>query len=404
MQAGSAFRAELREGWHELAAATFGLAFGVAGYTAISSLFFLSLRQEFGWSSSAAGVAFLVLPLTACILPLVGRLTDRFGVAAVAGLSAIAQLCAYLALAAQSGALSWYFVAFLVLNLLGSGTGPVTYTRLITRRFSRARGTALALAQFGIAGFAVILPPVVAAVIEGSGWRTAYLGLAGLTALGAAVAQILMRRDRTGGAQTRTGGEQADPRLVRQLTSEAIHSRPFWVLIAAVFALSAGSLGVVTQFQPILALRGLSMHQGGWLLSLLAGSVMASRIVTGLVLDRSAPALWAAAIVLIAAGGAAILAVAGTNVAVIAAGIVLFGASVGAELDLMSFFCARQFDLRAYSSIYGLLAMGFYIGMAAGAAAFGAIFDLFGRAEPALWSSVLCFIFAAGLFATLHRR
>ena len=101
------------------------------------------------------------------------------------------------------------------------------------------------------------------------------------------------------------------------------------------------------------------------MLSLLAISVMVSRIGVGRVLDLGQPERWAALFLMVAAAGAVVLACAGSSLAPLALGILLFGVSIGAELDLLAFFCARMFGLRQYSAIYGLLVVFFYFGLAA---------------------------------------
>ena len=88
----------------------------------------------------------------------------------------------------------------------------------------------------------------------------------------------------------------------------------------------------------------------------------------------------------------------------IALGVVLFGFSIGAELDLMSFFCARYFGLRAFSSVYGALAVFFYVGIAAGGIGYGAIHDHTGAYAGALAISAGFLALSAVLLLVLPRR
>jgi ribose/xylose/arabinose/galactoside ABC-type transport system permease subunit len=82
----------------------------------------------------------------------------------------------------------------------------------------------------------------------------------------------------------------------------------------------------------------------------------------------------------------------------------LIGFSIGAELDLLSFFCARNFDLRHFSATYGAISFFFYTGIAAGGIAYGALHDLTGTyAWPLLMSAVL-FLVAGMLFLMLPSR
>ena len=392
---------EFRTGWRDLAAATIGLGFGIPGYTAVSSLFFQAVRSQFGWSSAATAGALVALPLTALALPVVGRLVDRFGVRRVTGISVLCLALGFLWLSLLRGGLWEYYAAIVVLNLLGCGTGPVAYTRLVAARFHVSRGAALAIAQFGIALFAAMLPPLLSGVIATHGWRSAYLMLAAFAIAGGAVAQILMRsgpiRDRAN--ETGTGPGTSTGMDV----SAAIRQPTFWSLATAIFLVSAASLGLVTQFQPLLIARGIAPSAGGWLLSVLAVSVMTSRIAIGWLLDRGRPEWWAAATIMVAATGAVVLHYAGANMTLLVVAVLLFGTSIGAELDLMGFFCARLFGLRHYSALYGLLGMAFYLGMAGGGIGYGVIRDRSGSYEPAVIASAVVFTISAILFAMLRR-
>ncbi len=388
---------ELRVGWRNLAAATLGLGFGIPSYTAVSSLFFQSVRTEFGWSSTAVAGAMVALPLTAAALPFAGRLIDRFGVRRISGISVFCLALSFLWLSRINGELRGYYAAFIALNVLGCATGPISYTRLVATQFRESRGTALAIAQFGIALIAAILPPLLAAIIISVGWRGAYLALAAAVLVGGTLAQGLMKPTPVDAV-----GFAAEP--VGSTVSQAVRQPAFWLLAAAILCVSAGSLGLVTQFQPVLARRGVALSTAGWLLSLLAIAVMISRLAVGRLLDLKHPERCAALVVGVASLGALLLLIAGPDLRILVPAILLFGVSIGAELDLMGFFCARIFGLRHYSSIYGLIAISFYLGMALGGVGYGVIRDTSGSYDPALAASAASFAISALLFLALGPR
>ena len=391
----SSDHSEFRSGWRNLASATIGMAFGIPAYTAISSFFFQAVRTEFGWSSAATAGALVALPITAAVLPLAGRLADRFGVRIVSGASMLMLALSFAWLSRLGGSVREYYTALIVLNVFGCATGPVSYTRLIVASFKHARGMALAIAQFGIALVTVVLPPVLAIVIATQGWREAYLLLAGGAVAGGLAAQALMW---SGGVRSAldNSGDGMTPR-------SAIKSRDFWALGGAVLLVSAGSLGLVTQLQSVLLDRGVGLRTGGWLLSLLALAVLLSRIGMGWLLDRRRPERWSALVLVVAAVGPLVMLLAGGRLPVIGAGILLFGCSIGAELDLLSFFCARQFGPRHYSAVYGLLSIFFYLGMAAGGVLYGLVKDLSGGYGLAMAGSSLLLLGSAALFRFIRQ-
>jgi MFS family permease len=398
----SAFRRELDGGWRNLLAATVGLGFGIPCYTPVSSLFFRALGTQFGWSKAVAAGALVALPIAALTFPFAGRLIDRFGVRAMSGFSVVAAVLAYVWLSLLSGSVAEYYAAIIALNVLGCATGPMCYTVLVAAQFREARGAALACAQFGIAFLAVLFPPIIAATMSNYGWRGGYLLLAATTLAGGVVAQLLMRPVRSMAAQpqSRAGVTAPGAGVTARL---ATSSGAFWLLGLAVLAISIASIGLVSAFQSVLVERGIAEMTAPWFLSLLSFSVMLSRLVVGRILDLSNPARYSAVVMILAAIGSGLLLTPPSS-AVTSVGTVLVGFSIGAELDLMAFFCARLFGLPHYAAIYGLLAMFFYVGMALGGFGYGLIRDRAGSYEPALWMTTVLLAVAGGLFLGLERQ
>ena len=386
---------ELRRGWRNLAAATLGIGFGVAAFTPVSSLFLKALETEYGWSKAAAAGAFIALPITALVLPIAGWLIDRYGVRLVAGVSSAMAVLSYFWLSQMGGALSEFYIATIVLNVLGCATGPVAYTRLVAAQFNARRGLALAIAQFGIAFISIAMPQFIGSVIGSYGWRGGYLFFAVATAVGALGAQVLMQPVVAGGRDGSAGGHP--PR-------RAIRSAGFWLLGMAVLCISAAAFGLIAQFQSVLSDRGIGLGTATMLLSLFAVAVMVSRLVVGRLLDTSHPHLAAAGVMAIAALGAFLMLFGSSGLAVTTVAVVLIGCSIGAELDLMSFYCARLFGVRHYAAIYGLLSTFFYVGIATGVIGYGVIRTRVDSYDPALAGSALLFAVAAVLFMLLGRR
>ena len=68
---------------------------------------------------------------------------------------------------------------------------------------------------------------------------------------------------------------------------------------------------------------------------------------------------------------------------------------MGTEADIQNFFTGRQFGLRAYSTIVGVLAASVSVGLGMGTAMFGFIFDETGSYEVALGIATGLFLFSA---------
>lgn len=383
---------ELGRGWRNLAAASIGIGLGIASYTPVSSLFLAALETEFGWSKVVASGALIALPIAAVALPLAGWLIDRFGVRLVSGASAVGVVLSYIWLSRMNGAVNQFYLALILLNVLGCATGPVAYTRLVAAQFNKSRGTALAISLFGIAFISILMPQFIGAAIGNFGWRGGYLAFAAAAATGAIFAQALMQPH-----ITITGAGKGEGVPIRA----AVGSRHFWILGAAIFAISAAAFGLVAQFQSVLADRQIGMQGATLYLSLLAFSIMISRLIVGRALDLTHPERWAAAAMLVAALGAALFLLGPVGSVATGLAILLLGFSIGAELDLMSFFCARLFGIRHYAAIYGFLSMFFYAGIAAGSVGYGVSRSLTGSYAAGLSGSTLLLVIAAILFLVL---
>ncbi len=387
------FVREARTGWRNLLGATVGLGSGIGIYTPVSSLFFHALESRFGWSRSAAAASLVALPVTGFVLPLVGIFVDRLGVRFVGALSGVLLSVCFIGLSLMRGGLATFYLLVIALNVLGSGTGPISYTRVIVASFRSSRGVALSVALLGIGVTSMFLPPVLGPLLAGGNWRGGYRMMAAVALLGAVLAFGLIRRteDHSTAESQRMGVD----------LKVALKSRTFWILASAVLFVSIATFGLVSQLQSVMVERGLSLIVAARMISLLALSVSLSRLAVGRALDVASPHKVAATIMLMAGTGAMLLLFHSQHRLFLSAvALLLIGMSVGAELDILSFFAARQFGLRRYGSIYGAIALFFYVGIACGGVTYGRAYDVYGSYRAAIvLSCVLSFAAAALLFS-----
>ena len=300
----------------------------------------------------------------------------------------------FFSLSSMNGELWMFYAAFIALNVLGCATGPISYTQTIASRFRRSRGTALAVALMGIALAGVILPPLLASIFASSGWRGGYRFYAGAVIVAGVLALLLTRNPAN-------VGDVAE-NLPGDSVAVAMRRPAFWLLGFAIFFVSVASLGFVSQFQSIMIEKGLPPAIAPLLLSTLAASVFLSRLVVGWALDAFASERVAAIALALAAFGMTVWFLGGVGVPVAVVAVLLLGLSIGAELDLLSFFCARLFGLRHYGAVYGALAVFFYLGLAAGGITYGAIHDKTGVYSNAVVMSGVLFLIASGMFLALR--
>lgn len=388
-------RGEFRRSWRELVGATIGLACGVGMYTPITSMFFRALEAEFGWSKTALAFGLLALPLTGIALPFAGRLIDRFGVRPVAAISAAAMAASFFYLSVIGPSLAAFYIGFIGFNLLGCATGPIAYTRPVAARFSASKGAAIAIALSGISISGILLSPLLGNLLAHGGWRAGYQLLAAIALIGGLAAVWLIRP--TDGAARVAAADGIERR-------EAIRTLEFWQFGAAIFLAGAASVGFVSQLQSVAIEYGAPAERSGILLAILALSVLVFRVMAGWSLDRFSPGITAACFFIASGLGLGIWLLPHGSMALAILGTLALGLSVGSEHAFISFFCARLFGMKAYSAIFGGLAVFLYFGMAGGGIVFARSRDLSGSYSIAIIGAIIGLVVAGVLIAALPGR
>ncbi|MFK0190218.1 MFS transporter [Kitasatospora sp. NPDC090308] len=270
---------------------------GSAGFRSTPSLMMDALHDEFGWSratiSSAVSVNLALYGLTA---PFAAALMDRFGVRLVV-------VCALLTIATGAGLTMlmthpWQLVlCWGVLVGLGSGSMAGAFATTISGRWFEARQGLVTgvLTAAGAAGNLVFMP-LLAALVEHQGWRTAVV-VVSLCATAVAVPVLLLMRERPSDVgQLPYGATTAPPppavdgsavaRSLRVLRLAA-RARAFWLLAGSFAICGATTVGLVgTHFVPAAHDHGMPVTTGASLLALIGVFDIAGTVASGWFTDR----------------------------------------------------------------------------------------------------------------------
>ncbi|MEM7569146.1 MAG: MFS transporter [Pseudomonadota bacterium] len=359
-------KGELRDGWPLVLTCAIGV-----GLSAIALPFYTigvliaPLEADFGWSRTQIQQAILFSTGCGAIsAPIIGLLTDRYGVRRVA-LPSIIGLSIAFALASLVTASVWtFYAAFAAISLLGAGTNPVTWTRAIAGRFVAQRGLALGLALTGTGLCAVLAPQFALWVLSAYGWRAVFLGLAALVLLLSFPAAFLFLKD--GQAQEEEAAAQWGFTL-----QEAARQPRFYLLLSSIFCVYLAVSGIIPNLIPALSDGGFDASAAAKVASLVGLALMAGRLVIGWLIDR----VWAPGVAAVATALPIIACIilmgapSGLSASIAA---LLIGFAAGAELDLLAFFTARYFGLAHYAKLYGV----FYIALAVAGGSAPALFAL----------------------------
>jgi MFS family permease len=367
---------ELKRGWTIIVVSAIGLACGLSALPIYSlGAFTKPLGETFGWSRGDVQAIYTWMTVGNLVAsPVLGWLIDRVGVRKVTLWSIVGQSVGFMALGLLAGPLwSFYVIAFIT-AVIGVGTVPITWTRVIVDWFDKARGLALGLALAGTGVSATFIPSYTTWLLQDYGWQTAYIGLGFLPLVVALPMSYWLLRDRTTPA-----GRAAEKRAEKPEDAidfrTALRGYRFWVLNVAFFLVGMCVAGLIGHMIPMLTDRGIDARTAAQVAGVIGVAVIAGRIFTGFLIDR----FWAPGVALV------LLVLPAISCFVLASGLggipgaliaaVLLGLAAGAEFDLMSFMVSQYFGQRNYGLIYSVLYAVFKIAAGLGPLTFGYSFD-----------------------------
>jgi sugar phosphate permease len=236
-----------------VAAVTFVVLLVTAGVRATPGLFMVPLEAEFGWSRTIISTAVAVnIALFGLIGPFAASVMNRWGLRRVV-LGALALLAA--SVAASTRMHTEWQLLLLWGVLVGTGTGVTSMVLaavVATRWFDARRGVVLGALSAANATGQLVFLPMLAGVVESSGWRTAAL-VVGAAAAVVFVVVFLFMRDRPGDLGLRPYGQAPDavpvpgPPALAPLAAlvQASRTKAFWVLAGTFFVCGASTNGLI---------------------------------------------------------------------------------------------------------------------------------------------------------------
>jgi MFS family permease len=380
-----------------LAVATIGLALGFSNVGVVAfGLFIIPLSEQFGWGRGEISIAVLVMNYTLVLAaPCVGFLTDRLGVRKVLLPSIVLFAFGIGALAYLDDNIVHFYLMYLLITILGIGTIPASYTKVVVAWFDRRRGLAVGIAMAGVGLGAVVIPPYVQYLIGAFGWQAGYLGLAVLVLAVCLPTVYLFLVERPGDVGQFPDGATSEAHADQQRAQGfvgftfrlCLRKRAFWLMMPSFVLLGFATSGVLHHLVPLLRDRGVSADLAALGASVLGLALIFGRIVCGLLLDRYFAPRVVVVFLIFPAVGLAMLS-GGVTGAWAFTALVLVGLGVGAELDFMSYLTSRYLGQVAYGSAYGWLYAAFAIGAGVGPVVMGYTYEIRGDYDAAL--SMLC--------------
>ncbi len=395
---------EIRLNWHALLSGAFGMALGSALSHYTLSLFGPAMIKDLGWTKAQFALIGSVPILTMVLIPVAGRYTDRFGtrVAAITGFLGVP--LGFLAMSQMSGNLIEYFAIYLAQHVFGILTTSLVFCRVVVERFDAARGIALSAIMSAPPLAGAIAAPLLGGVIAEDGWRSGYLAMAGITAVGGIIAISLMRAN-----SARPGPREAKSGTIKLSRAEffgLIRNPMLLMIIGGMLLVNIPQSFANSQLKLVAMGKGIADVDATWMVSLYAIGVMVGRFLTGIALDlKVRPHLVAILALGLPAIGYILFASSISAPLILTAGVLLIGLAQGAESDVGAYLISRNFDIKNFSLLLSFVTMSIGLGSALGSLVLSYSLHNYGDSYvPYLWLSAVGTLIGAAAFGMTGMR
>ncbi len=331
-----------------------------------------AVQAEFGAARAGA-----TLPYTLTMLGfaaggvLMGRASDRLGIARVAAIASLMLAIGYAVASRTESLLSYALVHGALIGMLGAGAlfGPIMADASLW--FRRRRGVAVAIAAAGnyIAG--AVWPPIVAIATQAYGWRATELGIGVVVLLTIPPLAWLLRTP----SPAQHGAYGAESTAA---TSQGRLGLSPGALLALLVAAGLGCCVAMSMPQVHIvaycADLGYGPARGAEMLSLMLGLGIVSRVGSGWIADRigGLPTLLAGSMLQFASLSLFLFFDSLTSLYVISG---LFGLFQGGIVPSYAIIVREYFPARGAGAKVGLVLAATIVGMALGGWMTGEIFD-----------------------------
>ena len=368
------------------------------------------MAHDLSWSRSTLSLSVTVfMVLSACALPLVGHLVDRFGARAVLAVSVLATgfaLAAMSLIESPWEALLVYGVVF-ALGCAGTSITPVGV--LLSRWYPHRMGMANSIAISGMGVGQLLVISVLAVQLTTLGWRGSFLALGVATlvcvlpfVLAMAKAEPSDPKAPPPGPSAVTGADAAVGDGAETLR-EALASRRLQLLLVIYVVCGFQDFLVATHMVAFALDEGVETLLAGNMLAFMGLTGLAGVLLAGVLNDRFGPVLptalcFALRIVLCT------LLLLSREPAVIVGAALLYGVTFWMTAPLAVVFARESASIALLGTVSGLITMAHHVAGGIGALAGASIFDAYGSYTRAFVALLVLSVVALGLTLVLPRR
>ena len=372
------------------------------------------MAYDLAWSRSALSLSVTVfMVLSACTLPLVGQLVDRFGARAVLGASV---LLSSLGLAAMSvierpwEALLFYGVVFAI-GTAGTSVTPIGV--LLSRWYPHRMGMANSIAISGMGVGQLLVISVLAVQLTTYGWRGSFLALGVATLV--CVLPLVLAMAKAGpapspaSASSPASGRSAGTRRRAPVEGgaatlrETLASRRLQLLLLIYAICGFQDFLVATHVVAFALDEGVDMLLAGNMLAFMGLTGLAGVLLAGVLNDRYGPVLPTVLCFVLRIGVSALV-LASREPAVIVGAALLYGVTFWMTAPLAVVFAREVAGLALLGTVSGLITMVHHVTGGLGALVGASVFDAYGSYHRAFVGMLVLSVIALALTLALPRN
>lgn len=361
-------------------------------------VFFNPLMDDFGWNrTQVSAIVTVYWGVIAIAGPLVGRFLDVHGASRTMFLGLMGSSL-FLSLLSLTNSLLYFYVVYACLSFSHTALSSIPYGYLISRWFTRRRGTAMGIATAGIGIGGLVISPVVNALITSYGWRNAYL-ISGMGVLALMFPLLMFVKDSPEEMGLSPDGDEggveiknsSSPLETIWTAREAIRNPVFWLASLGLFLVYGTVFGTLSHEVPFMRDMGISSEKAAIILGFTAGIGVIGKLVYGYLMDKLSPRFVIASCFFLQSIGLIVLLITRTMVHLWIF-VIIFGFSMGGTATLRPLIVTWLFGLSSYGTIFGAMQVLQSIGPALFPLLGGLIFDATGSY---LWAFLLFMVSAA---------
>ena len=365
------------------------------------AIFLLPITREFGADrASITGVYSTFVLVVGLMSPLVGVMVDRLGARLCYGLGLTLFASAY-ALAGSMTALWQMYLLIGVLSAVGSTLiGAVPASSLVSRWFGVRLPSAMGMLSAALGTGMLIVAPLVQAMVEHNGWRSAYLTIGiGLFALLLPLLLLPWRRISAGAPEVVAAAARRASAQVAWTIGRALRTPIFWALSGVMFFTSITTYTINVQLVACLVDAGFKPLEAATVFGLVGMLSIVGMLGAGVLAERFGER-WVATL----SYGATILGIGMLALAsrypsgpLIGVFVLLFGTMQGSRGPLVAVLAARNFP-GAMGRVYGMVLVNVGVGAGIGSWASGTLYDFTGAYYAGFALAAVCAVIGLYFF------